>query len=283
MNPVMASIRTGIRRGWIEVKQTVTTPTDVAAVILPTAVLLVVMVFMRGATIGNTGFSLGAATLPSSLGMNVAFTGMMVVAQQLAVEREDGTLLRAKSTPNGMFSYLVGKVFSTSVGAVFGALLLLIPGAFLFDGLALGSVGAWLTLAWVLAIGLVATMPIGAILGSLFKNPRNVGAMMLPVMGLVAISGIFTPIAESAVWLQGVAQMFPMYWLGLGMRSALLPDNMVVVELGQSWRHLETVAVLGAWAVLGMVVAPIVLRRMARRESGSAMTERREKALQRIR
>ena len=70
-------------------------------------------------------------------------------------------------------------------------------------------------------------------------------------------------------WLQGVAQAFPIYWLGLGMRSALLPDALAAVELGGSWRHLETLGVLGVWAVLGLVLAPVVLRRMARRESGS--------------
>jgi hypothetical protein len=57
--------------------------------------------------------------------------------------------------------------------------------------------------------------------------------------------------------------------MGLGMRSALLPDSTVVVEIGDSWRHLETIAVLGVWAVAGLLVAPVVLRRMARRESGS--------------
>jgi ABC-2 type transport system permease protein len=282
MNPMTAAARTGIRRGWIEVKQSAATPSDVLGALLPTVILLVVMVFMRGSTIGNTGFSLGAATLPGSLGMTIAFSGMMLLSQQLAVEREDGTLLRAKATPNGMFAYLVGKVVAQSVSALIGVLLLLVPGMFLLDGLALGPAGSWLTLAWVLVIGLVATLPIGAILGSLFKNPRSVGIMMLPMMGLIAISGIFYPIAESASWLRGIAQVFPVYWLGLGMRSALLPDNLAVVELGQSWRSMETLGVLLAWAVVGMVVAPIVLRRMARRESGANMAERREKALQRI-
>jgi ABC-2 type transport system permease protein len=73
-----------------------------------------------------------------------------------------------------------------------------------------------------------------------------------------------------------------MYWLGLGMRSALLPAAAVSVELGGSWRHLETIVALGTWAVLGLIVAPIVLRRMARRESGSTVAERREQLLQRI-
>ncbi|GAA3446906.1 hypothetical protein [Planomonospora venezuelensis] len=34
----------------------------------------------------------------------------------------------------------------------------------------------------------------------------------------------------------------------------------------ESWRHLQTAAALGAWAVLGLAVAPVVLRR----ESGTA-------------
>jgi ABC-2 type transport system permease protein len=71
-------------------------------------------------------------------------------------------------------------------------------------------------------------------------------------------------------------------WGGCGTELALLPHSAVSVEIGESWRHLETIGVLGAWAVLGLIVAPIVLRRKARRESGSSVAERREKALQRV-
>jgi ABC-2 type transport system permease protein len=73
-----------------------------------------------------------------------------------------------------------------------------------------------------------------------------------------------------------------MYWLGLGMRSALLPDGAVVVEIGQSWRPLPTLGVLVAWTVIGLALAPVLLRRMARREAGSSVAERREKAMQRV-
>ena len=54
------------------------------------------------------------------------------------------------------------------------------------------------------------------------------------------------------------------------------------LEVGGSWRSAETAIVLGAWAVVGLVLAPTVLRRMARRESGSRVAERRERTLQRI-
>ena len=42
------------------------------------------------------------------------------------------------------------------------------------------------------------------------------------------------------------------------------------MEIGGSWRTLPPSAVLLAWAVVGLVLAPILLRRMARRESGSS-------------
>jgi ABC-2 type transport system permease protein len=45
---------------------------------------------------------------------------------------------------------------------------------------------------------------------------------------------------------------------------------------------LETAAVLGGWAALGLVAAPILLRRTARRESGARVAQRREQALQRV-
>jgi ABC-2 type transport system permease protein len=77
-------------------------------------------------------------------------------------------------------------------------------------------------------------------------------------------------------------QAFPLYWLGLGTRSGLLPANLASVEIGHSWRHLATYGVLTAWAVAGLLVAPILLRRAARRESGSSVAARREKVLRQV-
>jgi ABC-2 type transport system permease protein len=281
MNPTVRAARAGLARGWIELRQSFTNSQDVWNYLFPAAALVVVLYFMRGATVPGTSFSLGARTLPSALGMNIAFGGLVYVAQQLIIDREDGTLLRAKATPNGMVGYLIGKITLISCVCLIGVVLQLVPGLFLADGLTLGSPGAWLTLAWVVPLGMVATMPIGAIVGSLISNPRNMGLIMLPIAGLIATSGIFYPITSLPGALQGLAQVFPIYWLGLGMRSALLPHSLGAAEIGHSWRHLETVGVLGAWVIIGLTVAPIVLRRMARRESGSNVAARREKALQR--
>ncbi|MEU7003322.1 ABC transporter permease [Nonomuraea sp. NPDC046570] len=281
MNPTAGAIRAGWTRGLIELRQSFTNGGDLFSHLLWPALMLTVMFFMRDTAFGSSGLLLGTLALPSILGANVAM-GMVSMSQQLTAEREDGTLLRAKATPNGMQGYLVGKVVTVSGMLLADLAIFLIPGLFIIDGLAVGSLGSWLTLAWVLVLGMVAALPIGAILGSVFTTTRSQGLLQLPILGMVAISGIFYPIASIPEWLQWIAQIFPFYWLGLGMRSALLPDGAAGIEIGESWRHLETIGVLGAWAVLGLVLAPIVLRRMARRESGSSVAERRETALQRV-
>lgn len=283
MNPILPALRAGIVRGGIELRQTFTNSRDLWGYFFPTVILLVVMVFQRSSTVAGTQFSMASMTLPSALGMSVGFAGLMTVSQLLIVEREDGTLLRAKAIPHGILGYLVGKVVVVAGISLVYVLLLLIPGLFLFDGLEINGIYTWFTLVWVVALGLLATMPIGAIAGSLLTDPRQLALIMFPTMGMVAISGIFYPITQMPEWTQWIAQVFPMYWLGLGIRSALLPGELASAEIGDSWRHLETLGVLSAWAIAGIVIAPMVLRRMARRESGSSVAARREKAMQRIR
>lgn len=281
MNPTMVALQAGIRRGGIELRQTFTNLQDLWNYLFLPALFLIVMYFLRGNTVPGTSFSLSATTIPSVLGMQIVFAGLIMVATILFMEREDGTLLRAKATPNGMLGYLVGKIVQITGMSLVSLVTILIPGALLFGGLSLSSPGAWFTLTWVLTLGLVATMPMGAVLGSLFSNPSSLGFVFVPMMGLIAISGIFYPITAFPAWVQWIAQAFPIYWTGLGMRSAFLPGSLASVEIGGSWRHLETVGVLGAWAVAGLLLAPVVLRRMAQRESGASVAARREKAMQR--
>jgi ABC-2 type transport system permease protein len=274
------TVRAGFARGLIELRQSFTGTALIGQLFWP-VVTLVAIYFLRDRSVGASGVTLGAFILPSVLGMFVAL-GMFLAIQYLSADREDGTLLRAKATPNGIRGYLIGKIVTVSGTILAYLAILLIPGWFIVGGLDVGSAHAWLMLAWVLLLGFVATQPIGAILGALISSPRSAGYLSLLVLGLIAISGIFYPITALPQWLQWIAQAFPIYWLGLGMRSALLPAAAVGVEIGGSWRPVVTAAVLGAWAVVGLIVAPIVLGRMARRESGSSVAARREKALQRI-
>ncbi len=280
MKPSAAVIRAGIRGGLIELRQSFSGVALIGQLIWPVATLIAVFV-LRDTRVASTGVSLGALILPSTLGMFAAL-GMVLVIQYLAADREDGTVLRAKATPNGIRGYLVAKFVTVSGTTLAYLAILAIPGATIVGGLSLDTPTAVFTLVWVLMLGLIATQALGAMLGALVSSPRAVGYISLPVIGLIAISGIFYPITAMPDWVQVIAQVFPMYWLGLGMRSALLPSSAVSVEIGESWRSWETAVVLGVWAIAGLIVAPIVLRRMARRESGSRVAHGRERALQRV-
>ncbi|MFB5662209.1 ABC transporter permease [Alteribacillus sp. HJP-4] len=282
MNPVLHAAKLGVARGWIEFKQMLRNPQDFGFNIIMTIVFLIVLYFQRNRTIEGTDMALAMFALPSLLGMLVVFGGFMGAATTLTYEREDGTLLRAKATPNGMISYLISRIMSVTSYSLVSVIMLLVPGLFLIKGLANTPWTGWLMLFFVFIIGILATLPWGAVVGSVVKSTASsFNVTMLPIGALTAISGIFVPITGLPVWLQGIAQIFPVYWLGLGMRSALLPESAALAEIGESWRHLEMFGVLGIWTIAGFLIVPKLLRRMARKESGSTMEKRKQEVMSR--
>lgn len=280
MNPILRASRLGLSRGWIEFKQYLHSPQEMIWTVMISAIFLAVLWFQRNSDI--EGVSLALLTLPSLLGMSIANGGFVGAAGALSYDREDGTLLRAKAIPQGMVGYLVARIVYVTLTTVVSLLVLFVPSVFLIDGLLDVGINGLITFLWLFLLGLLATAPWGAIIGSLVKSSSSgFGLTFLPLAGLVAISGIFYPITALAGWLQTAAQVFPIYWLGLGARSVFLPDSAAVAELGGTWRTGQTVVVLTIWAAVGLLIAPRILRRMARRESGSTMEARKQQVIQR--
>lgn len=283
MNPRTHAIRVGIARGWTETKLSLRAPDDIAFYLLWGIGLLVFLFLNRNAEVEGTTLSFPTLAMPGVLAAMLVFGGVVGPAFQLVVEREDGTLLRAKAAPHGMTGYVVGQATLQALGVVPMLAILLIPSAFLFDGLMHRGWVGWVAVTGIVLLGLVVSLPIGMILGSLARKPGHVTTWgLLPVIGMAMISGIFAPLSTMWGWVQGVAQVLPLFWLGHGLRWAFLPAEAAVMEPGGQWRIAEAAGVLGAWALVGLVLAPIVLRRMARRESGSAVQERMHERMQRF-
>jgi len=281
VNPTRNAVRQGLRRGWTEFLQSLRSPQDQGFYLFTGLVTLAWLWFNRNDEVGDSGLLYPSFALPSILGGFLTFGVVIGPAYSLAMEREDGTLLRHKAMPHGMQGYVTGQLLFHSLGLLPLLLVILVPSFFLFDDVMSNGLAGWATVAWVAVLGLLATLPLGMILGSVVPSVQKVGTWgMLPVIVLTTISGIFFPIQSLWQWVQVVAQFFPTYWIGLGMRSAFLPDSAAAFELGDSWRTGLTVLVLGAWAVFGLLVTPRVLRRMARRQSGSQVLEAKEAALQ---
>lgn len=280
MNPTLHAIRLGLRRGWTEFLLALRSLQDQAFYLIMAAAVIVYLWINRDTRIDGTELLLPQFAMPGILGGMVAFMLILGPAGQLAQEREDGTLLRMRAVPRGIVAYYVGQLLQHSLTMLPMLLVILIPGALLFDGIMPTTVNGWLTIACVLVLGMLAILPIGMILGSLMPNAQKVVVWgMLPTGTLIGISGLLIPIQQLWVWVQPVAQVFPVYWLGLGMRSAFLPDELAtVLEIGGTWRAWHTVAVLIAWAVVGTLITPTVLRRATRRQSGSTVAAAREAA-----
>jgi ABC-2 type transport system permease protein len=240
--------------------------------------------FRRDTPIPGTELTFPVVALPGFLAMFVVFGLITGPAQALAMEREDGTLLRAKCAPNGVSGYVVGQVTFHSLGLVPMLTVLMVPSALVFGVFEGRGLDGWFTFLWVVGLGLLATLPIGIIIGSVVPSAQKAVTWgTLPIIGVMAISGIWFPMSSLWDWVQLLGQVFPVYWLGLGLRSAFLPAEAAAGEIGGSWRTLQTVAVLGGWATVGLALAPRVLRRMARRQSGSAVAEARDQAAQWVR
>ncbi len=117
MNPALAAARAGLSRGWIELKQTLTTPGDLIAFLIMTGGFLAAMIWNRHTPVPGTHFSLGTTMLVSVLGLDIGVYGIVAMGDLLVVEREDGTLLRAKAIPNGTLGYLLRRMARRESGS----------------------------------------------------------------------------------------------------------------------------------------------------------------------
>ena len=277
------AMRLGLRRGLMEFVQSIRSSQDQWYYLFTSFLVLGYLFLRRNHEVAGSDLLLPSVALPSILGALVAFGLVIGPAYGLAMEKEDGTLLRAKAVPNGLVGYFTSHMLLQSLALVPQMVVILVPSFLLFDGL-MADASGWFTVVWVLVLGILAAMPIGMVIGALVPSTQKVGTWgMLPIMVMAGISGIFYPIQQLWGWVQVVAQVFPMYWLGLGMRSAFLPDSAAALELTGSWRTWQTAVVLGAWAVAGMIVTPRVFRRMSRRQTGSQVQAARDAAVQWVR
>jgi ABC-2 type transport system permease protein len=146
--------------------------------------------------------------------------------------------------------------------------LLLAVAALVYDVDLPTTTDRWLTFAWVLVLGTAAGAVCGVGFSSLPRSARSASAVVTPVvLVLQFISGVFFAFYDLPSWMQNVASVFPLRWMAQGMRSVFLPDDMVTLEVGGTWAHGTTAAVLVAWLVVGLVIGVRTFR-WRRRDDG---------------
>ncbi|MEU8059895.1 ABC transporter permease [Microbispora bryophytorum] len=254
----------GLRRGWTEQLNLWSDRKELLNALIGTVgTYAVLILFIGGNNVPGTPVSMAAFMTPGFLAFAVFSTGLTGLPMLIAADREEGTLMRARTLPGGIRVYLTGRAVTALLTIALNAALVLLVAVPLGGVAAPPALGRWLTLAWVLALGTLAVVPLGAAIGSLVSGPKAAAAMLgLPAMLLMLISGVMFPVETMPGLVRGIAQVFPLYWQGVGLRAVFLPDSVLAAELGHSWPLGRTAAVLGAWAVGGMVLAPWLLRRV---------------------
>jgi ABC-2 type transport system permease protein len=272
--------RAGLQRGGIELRHLLRNGREMSGHLTNVVVALLVAAYIDD-DVPGTHTPMTHLVLAGFAAYLLFQVGLIYLPQILVTEREEGALLRLRATPGGIPAYLVAKCLLVVVMALGTLALLLVAGALLVDGPLPRGPGGWLTLLWVTTLGLLAVVPLGAAIGAVLPNPREALAwIMLPTMGLLITSGVVFPITSLPVPVQQVASVFPLKWMAQGLRSALLPDAARTAEVAGSWELPMVALVLTAWAVLGFLLAVPLLRRAARRESGSRLSARHREAAQ---
>ena len=129
------AVRLGVRRGWTEFSQSIRSTQD-QGFYLFTGLIAVGYLFLRRDTpVEGTDLMLPSVALPSILAALVTFGVVIGPAYALAMEKEDGTLLRHKAVPHGLAGYFTGQLLFQSASVVPQLLVVLIPSFLLFDNL----------------------------------------------------------------------------------------------------------------------------------------------------
>lgn len=219
-------------------------------------------------TVDQTTISLASYFAPGLVAAGIFLVSFQTLAIGIAVEREERTLKRLRGTPMPQTSYFIGKVGMVLVAAAAQTVLLLLVAALVFGVELPTEPDKWLTFAWVFLLGTAGGTTLGIAYSSAPKSAKSASAVVTgPALILMFISGIFFVFRELPEWLQQIASVFPLRWLGQGMRSALLPDELVAVEVSDTWQHGTTALVLAGWMVAGLLLATWTFRWIRRDDS----------------
>jgi ABC-2 type transport system permease protein len=184
--------------------------------------------------------------VPGIAGLAVMSTTFSALAMNITFLREQGVLKRMRGTPLPTGSYLAGIAANAVTNAAIQIALVVLAGRVFFG---IGWPKDWLALIVFVTAGVVCLASLGVAWSHVIPNfdaaPAYVNIVFLPV---IFISGVFYDVDNTPAFLRDIAQALPLTHIIDGLRGAMvtgrgLDDN------------LSALAVIGVWAVFGIVFA----------------------------
>lgn len=266
----------GVARTWVEVKQFFRERDSVVFSFAYPVIMLGIFATVFGqdgarvgtAPDGSGGVPFAQYFLPGMVATGIMLSSFQTLAITIAVERDQGGLKRLRGTPLPPAAYFLGKVGQVLVTTALQMALLLAAAATLFGVPLPTQADAWVRFVWVLVLGAATGAATGVAFSSVPRSGRSASAVVIPiVLVLQFTSGVFFVYSELPVWMQRLAEVFPLKWLAQGMRSVFLPEAAQAWEVAGSWQLGTGAAVMGAWLVAALVIGARTFR-WRRRDDG---------------
>ncbi|WP_214106515.1 ABC transporter permease [Acrocarpospora catenulata] len=230
-------------------------------------ILLVLFGSIFAGELEGTGITVSQLYTAGLIGAGVMGAAFQHLGIGISVDREDGTLKRLAGTPMPRSAYFIGKLLSSLVVAVLEVVVLLAIGVLLYDLDLPDQASSWLTMAWVLTLGLAGAALLGIAVSSVPRSAKSAPAVItMPFVVLQFISGVFIPFTELPDWLINISSFFPLKWMCQGLRSVFLGDAGAALELTGSYELGKVALVLTAWVVGGLVLCLTTFRWKGRRD-----------------
>jgi ABC-2 type transport system permease protein len=259
------ALRLSLSRGGLEIRSFFAQRDLVVFTFALPVILLVIFGQVFRGDIARTGVPMVdyfTAGIIASGVMSVTFVNLGI---SIAVERDGGALKRLAGTPLPPVAYFAGKAIAALVIAGLEVACLLAVGVLLLGLHLPATPGRWITLGWVLLLGVAACSLAGIAISSLPRTATSASAVInLPYLVLSFISGVYFVFTSLPASLQHVAAFFPLKWLCQGLQSAVLPDRLLAVAPAHSWEHGKIALVLGAWLVASLVTCVRTFRWLPR-------------------
>jgi ABC-2 type transport system permease protein len=212
------------------------------ALAMPTLFVVILPQVVGNPDIDGVSFAVWMTTGMPVFG--VALTAYVALPELVASARDRGVLKRLRGTPLPAWAYLAGRLLSVVWVATITVAIVLLAGWWLYDVTPVPA--GWPSLVLVLALGTACFAALGLAVGSLAPNAEAVPAVALAsFMPLVFLSGIF-PLGDALPdVITAIVRWLPVAPLVDAVREAFTAGGLLGPEL----------AVVGAWTLLGTVVA----------------------------
>ena len=255
MNTLKETLRIGVLRSFLEVKQFMRQRESVVF----TLFFPVILLFIFGTVFKDTiapGVTFSQYFVAGMIASGLVNTGFQQLAITIPMERDDGTLKRLRGTPMSVSSYFIGKALLVTILMIVQTILLLFFGSVVFDLNLPTDPMLWWNFTWLVILGSACSTVLGIAFSVVPKSGRGASAVVSPIVIILQFfSGVFFVFTSLPVWMQQFAALFPLKWLTQGMRSVFLPADFATQEVAGDWELGKTALILIIWLVLGLLVA----------------------------